>query len=43
MFAIITGTIYMDLYEDNVIQSYRSQLKKQAKRIAPYGRRLVKN
>lgn len=34
MFAVITGMIYMDLYEDSVIKNYQSQLKKQVRRIA---------
>lgn len=34
LFAVITGLLYMKLYEDNIIASYRKQLKGQAERIA---------
>lgn len=34
MFAVVTGMIYTRLYENNIVQSYRKQLKGQVERIA---------
>ena len=42
LFALFTGMIYMNMYEDSIVRTYRKQLKQQAKQIAKEMSRFVR-